>query len=170
MAIPREASIGHPSGSVIRPAVPSDVPEIVTIWGELARYHAELDDAFAPSARWHEEYRYFIRSLIGRDDALAVVALENRRLIGFGVGRISLLPGFFAQRRRGYIHDVVTRELYRRRGIGRRIVEVLLQWMREADVSSVELTVAVRNEAAVAFWERMGFSTYMHHMKRDLAE
>ena len=42
--------------------------------------------------------------------------------------------------------------------------------MRDTEVSSVELTVAVRNEAAVAFWERMGFDTYMHHMKRDLSE
>jgi ribosomal protein S18 acetylase RimI-like enzyme len=170
MAIPREVSLHHPSGSVIRPAVAADIPEIVAIWGELAHYHAGLDDAFAPSARWQEEYRYFIRSLLGRDDALAVVAFDDRRLVGYGVGRISLLPGFFDRRRRGYIHDVVTREPYRRRGIGGRIVKALLQWMQEADVSSVELTVAVRNKGAVRFWERMGFSTYMHHMKRELAE
>jgi ribosomal protein S18 acetylase RimI-like enzyme len=170
MAIPREVSDKHAAGAVIRPAVASDINEIVAIWGELARYHAELDKAFEPSPRWHEEYRYFIRTLLGRDDALAVVAVADRRLVGYGVGRISLLPGFFARRRRGYIHDVVTSESYRRRGIGRRIVQALLRWMRDVEVSSVELTVAVRNDAAVEFWERMGFSTYMHHMQRELPE
>jgi ribosomal protein S18 acetylase RimI-like enzyme len=168
MAIPREVSLNDSAGSTIRPATSADVPEIVAIWGELAVHHAALDRAFAPSNRWQEEYRYFVRSLLGRDDALAVVAVEGDRLVGYGVGRISVLPGFFARRRRGYIHDVVTRETHRRRGIGRRLVEALLQWMREADVSSVELTVAVSNEGAVAFWERLGFVTYMHHMKRDL--
>ncbi len=73
------------------------------------------------------------------------------------------------ERRRGYIHDVVTREARRRRGIGRRLVEALLDWMRESEVSAVELTVAVKNEEAVAFWIRLGFTTYMHHMKRDMA-
>ncbi|MDR7420505.1 MAG: GNAT family N-acetyltransferase [Armatimonadota bacterium] len=168
MAIPREVSLTHHAGNMIRPATSADIPEIVAIWGELAFHHARLDSAFAPSSRWQEEYRYFVRGLLGRDDALAVVAVEGDRVVGYGVGRISILPGFFERRRRGYIHDVVTRETHRRRGIGRRLVEALLRWMRESDVSSVELTVAVRNAGAVAFWERMGFTTYMHHMKRDL--
>jgi ribosomal protein S18 acetylase RimI-like enzyme len=153
---------------LIRTATADDIPEIVAIWGELAIHHAELDAAFAPSERWREEYRYFIRSLIGRDDALAVVAVEDGTLVGYGVGRISVLPAFFERRRRGYIHDVVTRPAYRRRGIGRQLVEALLQWMRHADITVVELTVAVRNTGAVAFWERLGFVTYMHHMKREL--
>ncbi len=161
--------VGVPISSEIRPATIRDVPEIVAIWGELAFHHARLDPAFAPSARWQEEYRHFIRGLLGRDDALAVVGVKDGRLMGYAVGRISLLPSFFAERRRGYIHDVVTREAYRRRGIGRRLVGALVTWMREADVLTVELTVAVKNEEAVAFWNSMGFVTYMHHMKRDLS-
>ncbi len=152
----------------VRPATVRDVPEIVAIWGELAFHHAQLDPAFAPSSRWQEEYRHFIRGLLGRDDALAVVGVDGDRVVGYAVGRISVLPGFFEQRRRGYIHDVVTREPYRRRGIGRRLVEALLDWLRECEVSAVELTVAVKNEEAVAFWTNLGFITYMHHMKRDL--
>jgi ribosomal protein S18 acetylase RimI-like enzyme len=152
----------------IRPATVRDVPEIVAIWGELARHHAKLDDAFTPSERWQDEYRYFIRNLLGRDDALAVVGVRDSHVVGYAVGRISLLPGFFERRRRGYIHDVVTRSAYRRRGVGRRLVQTLLDWMGESDVSVVELTVAVRNDEAVAFWQRLGFAAYMYHMKRDL--
>jgi ribosomal protein S18 acetylase RimI-like enzyme len=168
MAIPLDVSSDRPAGSVIRAATASDVAEIVAIWGELALHHAQLDEAFAPSARWQEEYRQFIRTLIGRDDALAVVAVEAGRVVGYGVGRISTLPAFFERRRRGYVHDVVTRQAYRRRGIGRRLVGALLEWMRGTGISLVELTVAVRNEEAVRFWQEMGFATYMHHMKRTL--
>ncbi|MDR7481790.1 MAG: GNAT family N-acetyltransferase [Armatimonadota bacterium] len=152
----------------IRPATVRDVSEIVALWGELARLHAGLDPAFAPSAQWQDEYRYFLRSLLGRDDALAVVAVREARLIGYAVGRLTVLPGFFEERRRGYIHDVVTRHAYRRRGVGRRLVQALLDWMAEAGVPTVELTVAVGNDEAMAFWERMGFSPYMLHYKRDL--
>jgi ribosomal protein S18 acetylase RimI-like enzyme len=134
----------------------------------LALQHATLDRAFAPSKDWHEEYRQFIRGLLGRDDALAVVAEREGRLIGYGVGRISLLPAFFERRRRGYIHDVVTRGSYRRRGVGRRLVAVLLEWMKESDVVTVELTVAVKNPEAVGFWTALGFVSYMHHLKREL--
>lgn len=168
MAVPSKASLDAPIECEIRPATARDIPEIVEVWGELALHHATLDGAFEPSARWQEEYRHFIRGLLGRDDALAVVAIRDARLIGYGVGRISLLPGFFERRRRGYIHDVVTREAYRQRGVGRRLVEALLAWMRESAVATVELTVAVKNPEAVAFWERQGFAPYMYHLKRDL--
>lgn len=166
--IRREVPAGKPAGLLIRPAAAQDVPDIVAIWGELAYHHARLDPAFAPSERWQDEYRQFIRSLLGRDDALAVVAVDGGHLAGYGVGRISILPGFFERHRRGYIHDVVIREAFRRRGIGRRLADALLAWMHDEGVSSVELTVAIRNTEAVAFWEQLGFATYMHHMKRDL--
>lgn len=169
MAFPREVPVNRAGGVMIRPATPRDVAEIVAIWGELALHHAGLDPAFAPSRRWREEYRYFIHSLLGREDALALVALDGGTVAGYGVGRLSILPAFFEIRRRGYIHDVVTRERYRRHGIGRRLVETLLGWMREGGITTVELTVAIQNQEAVAFWARMGFTTYMHHMKRDLS-
>jgi ribosomal protein S18 acetylase RimI-like enzyme len=157
-----------PSHTVVRPATHADVPDIVAIWGELARYHAALDSAFAPSERWQDEYRHFVRTLLGREDALAVVAVDHARVVGYAVGRISMLPGFFAHRERGYIHDAVVREAYRGRGIGRQLVEALTGWMRTAGVTVVELTVATGNRDAVEFWRRVGFDGYMIHMKREL--
>jgi ribosomal protein S18 acetylase RimI-like enzyme len=168
MAVPRRTPADVAPGYVIRPATAQDIPEIVSIWGELALHHARLDPAFAPSGDWREEYRHFVRSLLGRDDALALVGADGGRLVGYAVGRISLLPAFFVHRRRGYIHDVVIREGHRRRGVGRRLVEGLLLWMRGQGVTLIELTVASGNAGAVAFWERLGFSTYMVHMKRAL--
>ncbi len=168
MAVPRRTAPGAPMECDVRPATVYDLPEIVDIWGELALHHSHLDRAFAPSQRWREEYRQFISGLMGREDARALVAAQDRETIGFAVGRISLLPGFFENRRRGYIHDVVIREHYRRLGVGRRLVGALLDWMDESVASTVELTVAVNNPEAIAFWTRLGFVAYMHHFKRDL--
>lgn len=168
MATPSKMPSGVPIECAIRPAAARDIPEIVEVWGELALFHATLNRAFAPSATWREEYRQFIRGLLGRDDALAVVAEADDRLIGYGVGRTSLLPAFFERRRRGYIHDIVTRASYRRQGVGRRLVAALLEWMHASGVVTVELTVAVRNPDAVAFWAAQGFIPYMHHLKREL--
>lgn len=152
----------------LRQATARDVDEIVSMWGELAAHHARLDEAFRPSRRWQEEYRHFILGMLDRDDARIVVAVEGGRVVGYGVGRISMLPAFFEWRRRGYLHDVVTREPYRRRGVGRGVVEALLAWMQECGALTAELTVAVLNEEAVAFWTRLGFAPYMHHFKREL--
>jgi len=153
----------------IRRATTRDVQEILPVWGELAGFHADLDPAFTPSPQWPREYGAYLRTLMGRDDAIAVVAKDGARIIGYAIGRITALPPFFEHRYRGYIHDVYVRDGYRRRGIGRQMVQQILDWLRHRGVHLVELTVAANNDA-VRFWERLGFHTYMHQMKLELRE
>lgn len=153
----------------IRRATARDVREILPVWGQLASFHADLDPAFTPSAQWPREYEAYLRTLIGGDDAIAVIAKEGDAVIGYAIGRITNLPSFFERRHRGYIHDVFVREEYRRRGIGRQLVEEILAWLRRRGVTLVELTVAASNDA-LHFWEELGFQTYMHQMKLELRD
>lgn len=153
----------------IRRATTRDIKEILPVWGQLADYHTELDSSFAPSRHWPREYGAYLRTLMSRDDAIAVVAKEGTEVVGYAVGRITMLPSFFENRHRGYVHDVFVKEEYRRRGIGRRLVEEVLTWFRRHDVALVELTVAVNNNA-IPFWQRLGFQTYMHQMKLQLRD
>jgi ribosomal protein S18 acetylase RimI-like enzyme len=153
----------------IRRATPRDIKAILPVWGELAAYHANLDPSFTPARAWAREYGAYLRTLMDRDDTLAIVARDVDAVIGYAVGRISTLPPFFEHRYRGYIHDGYTREGFRRRGIGRKLVEELFAWFRRRGVTFVELTVAANNTEALPFWQRLGFETYMHHMKRVLS-
>jgi len=146
----------------------TEIDPILSLWGELAAYHARLDPAFTPSTEWRSTYAGYLAALVGRGDARVLVARAEERLVGFGVGRITLLPPFFADRRRGFIQDVFTHPDYRRRGIALRLVETLLDWLREEQVGMVELTVATNNAEAIRLWERLGFQCYMLHFKRAL--
>lgn len=152
----------------IRRATARDIREILPVWGELAEYHADLDPAFTPSPQWPHEYGAYLRTLISRDDALAVIARDGTHLVGYAVGRITSLPPFFEHRHRGYIHDVYVREPYRHRGIGRRLITEILSWFTRRGVTLVELTVAANNVEATSFWRKLGFETYMHQMKKLL--
>jgi ribosomal protein S18 acetylase RimI-like enzyme len=151
----------------IRRATLKDIKEILPVWGELAVFHSTLDPAFTPSAQWPREYGTYLRSLMTRDDAIALVARDAGEIVGYAVGRVTMLPPFFEQRYRGYIHDVFVKPQFRRHGIGRRLIDAILQWLHQQEVLLVELSVATNNEA-VGFWERLGFSVYMQQMKKEL--
>ncbi len=97
---------------------------------------------------------------------LCDVGPEGPRAVSFALGRLQSLPLRFREQRRGWIQDVYTIPERRGEGIGRRVVEALLEWFTRQHVPLVELTVAVSNPAAVRFWERLGFRTYMYRMKR----
>jgi len=154
----------------IRRATARDIKQILPVWGELAGFHASLDPAFTPSSEWPREYGAYLKTLMAREDTLALVAKENQEIIGYAVGRITTLPPFFEHRFRGYIHDVYVRGEFRRRGLGRRLVEEILAWFGRRGVTLVELTVAANNSEAFPFWKRLGFFVYMHQMKRELRE
>jgi len=153
----------------IRRATLKDIRDILPVWGQLAEFHSGLDTAFTPSAQWAREYGSYLRVLISRDDALAVMAKDGAEVVGYAVGRITMLPPFFEHRTRGYIHDVFVKPQFRRRGVGRRLVDEILRWLRQRGVNLVELTVAANNDA-VPFWERLGFRVYMYQMKKELRD
>lgn len=145
-----------------------DVKNISELWGDLAQLHERLDSAFTPSSGWRQAYEGYLHALLDREDARVLVARGNGRILAYGIGRITLLPPFFAERRRGFIQDVFTRLEHRRNGLGRRLVEALLDWLKGAGMETVELTVGSTNTDAIKFWEHLGFEVYMHHCRRPL--
>lgn len=58
-----------------------------------------------------------------------------------------------------HIPSVAVRPEYRRRGLGRRLVERLLRHAVERGVAEVWLEVRSRNEPAIALYEQRGFVT-----------
>jgi ribosomal-protein-alanine N-acetyltransferase len=59
---------------------------------------------------------------------------------------------------RAHLVLLAVRPTHRRRGIGRRLLEWLVQSARTAGVRSLHLELRANNEAARAFYRAMGFS------------
>ncbi len=59
--------------------------------------------------------------------------------------------------RRGYIYHLAVHPDYRRRGIGKSLVEQALHKLEHIGIHKVGLVVFERNQAGNAFWERLGF-------------
>ena len=63
---------------------------------------------------------------------------------------------------------------YRRRGVGRRLLEQSVDWARESGVRKLELHVFPHNTAALALYEQFGFrregvrNGHYHRAGRDL--
>jgi ribosomal protein S18 acetylase RimI-like enzyme len=57
----------------------------------------------------------------------------------------------------GILTDLYLRPGYRGRGLGRRLVDIASGYCRSRGVEAIELQVAANNEAAQAFYRRLGF-------------
>lgn len=95
-----------------------------------------------------------VARLVARNPDLSLVAEVGDRLVG------TVLGGFDG--RRGLIHHLAVHPEFRRRGIGRRLVEALEARFRRLGVVKINFWVERRNPQAVEAWRRLGY------VERDL--
>jgi ribosomal protein S18 acetylase RimI-like enzyme len=153
---------------IIRKAVPQDTAAIVEIWKEFMDYHAARDRHFTRSADGHDRFADFISGRMTSDTSIVVVAERNSEVVGYCLAAISYYPPVFLYTTYGMIADLAVKSLHRRQGIGRMLVERTLAWFAECGIERVELRAAVSNNAATAFWRKMGFAPYVEMMYKNV--
>ena len=182
------------SSAVVRLAAQSDIPELAKLLHEEARHAQRLAGYYR--LRDDFDWRSLSASkLLGARRALFVAELGSH-LAGFIELRARSLPAaeqrvpwrqrlnalaWWRGSRRppaagpidalewGTIEGCYVTELNRRSGIGRLLVEASLSWFRDRGIQRVELNV-LANNAALVFWERVGFRAYRLSMSIDAAD
>lgn len=89
------------------------------------------------------------------------IAEENKRLLGY-----LMAIGGKARRNRHSAYLIIgIRKTERGKGIGTKLFQALEKWAKTKKMHRLELTVAVRNKAGLALYEKMGFE--IEGIKRD---
>lgn len=153
----------------IRPARPDDVDSIARLWEALVEYHRERDADLPPAA--HQGAMRYARRLIDQLDnptTRVLVAVHDSQVVGYVLGVVvDLAPDIFAQEPSGFLADIYVDTALRRKGIGRALVEELVNWFRENGLRYFEWHAAVQNTEAIAFWRALGGREVMLRMRAD---
>ncbi len=134
-----------PPPVVIEAARPADAPDIIVLIG---RVFAEYDFIWNPATEVPDLFD-LDRHYGGDAGAFWVARLDGRLVGSVGVAR---LPDGRAELHRLYLDASL-----RGRGIGRALVEVVLEWCRGADVRQLVLWSDTRFDRAHRLYEGMGF-------------
>ncbi len=94
--------------------------------------------------------RTSIQIYLERNPGLSLIAYDGRTLVG------TILCGHDG--RRGYIHHLAVRADYRRKGIGRLLVEKSLKTLEASGIKKCHLFIFHSNTSGIAFWESIGWT------------
>lgn len=130
--------------------------------------HATFDRRFEPSPLAERVTRGWLEDNLGSERARIVVAEEEGAVVGYAFGAVLENPPIVPQQFFGHVWDCVVAPERRRRGVGARLSGALHEWFRSKGLPYAQLNVAVRNDAARAFWRRLGYGDYLEQLRMEL--
>lgn len=141
---------------VVRPARHADVLALGTIWEELMTFHEQTDPRFALAADALTRWRSLAHDMLSRDDGFLLMAELFGRPVGFVLGWMARNPPIYRVSDVGFISEIAVARHEQRRGVGTTLMNHARAWFLEHKVYEFQLSTAVWNDAARAFWQSLG--------------
>ncbi len=136
----------------VRRATPSDAPALVALAEAIMR---EGEGWILATDGWRSvgDERRYLKAVRDHPDTAVFVADADGQV----VARLSLSRDPHPASRHVADLGLMVAAPYRRRGVGRRLLEQSVAWARESGVRKLELHVFPWNEPALSLYESFGF-------------
>lgn len=86
---------------------------------------------------------------LSKNKDLCFVATYNNKIIGSIQGATDY--------KRGYIHHLIVHEDYRKKGIGKKLVLLVIKVLKKMKLSDVVILINNRNKSVKSFYKKIGF-------------
>ncbi|KAB2850669.1 MAG: GNAT family N-acetyltransferase [Hyphomicrobiaceae bacterium] len=144
----------------IRQATEQDIPRLQALLRDLHAPHVRaLPERFAPRAvgEWDRD---LFRGYLSSPSQVVLAAERSGEVVGFARAEFRNTSQGVAHLARTYVevHEICIDPAARRSGAGRLLLEAVKDWAKRQNASSLELSVYAFNEAALAFYRRVGLS------------
>ena len=156
------------SDTVIREAVPGDVPGLVECSIGLFAEDGGTRDA-TMNVDWPKEFGdESMRSGIDDPERLVLAAVRDGRVVGHLSGRLGE-PSAVRPVKVATLASMYVRPEARDGGVGSQLVEAFKEWARVKAADRIAVTAYASNESAIRFYVRNGFAPFHLVLEAGLA-
>ncbi|WP_062199639.1 GNAT family N-acetyltransferase [Massilibacterium senegalense] len=126
--------------------------EMVELWNinAIETADCELDESDREAI--HEQLKEYITSKYG----MVVVAMnEHQQIIGYSIASVKkdLVSGELS----GQLDEVYVAPEYRGKKLAKKLVDNVIKWLDQQNISLIHVHVDIDNKLALKFWEKNGF-------------
>lgn len=152
----------------VRRAKTADIPAIISLLHQVNMVHHRLrPDLFKPHTTKYNEQE--VAALIA-DELTPVFVYDEGGVLGYAICQIDEVRSdrLLQDGKTLYIDDICVDESARGRHIGKALFDFVSEYARSAGCTSITLNVWAGNEAAMAFYQRMGMQVQKTGMEMRL--
>lgn len=159
------------SDLAIRPATVADLPALGRLGALLVDTHHGFDPLrfIAAGPQTEGGYASFLRTQLGRPDAVVLVAEWEGEVIGYVYAGVEGFDWMALRGPAGVVYDILVDPARRGRGVGRMLLDAALEALRERGAPRAVLSTAESNAAAQRLFARAGFRRTMIEMTCELS-
>lgn len=137
------------NGVTIAPASAADIPELIDLLAVLF----SIEQDFSPDT--NKQRRGLAALLASPTGHIAIARDTTSRAVGMATAQLLISTAEGAPS--AWIEDVVVREDFRGKGLGRALLDTVLAWARSQGAVRAQLLADLDNAPALAFYERVGW-------------
>ncbi len=161
----------RPAPFLLRDARAADLPALARMGAKLAREHHAMDPArfFLPEEPIEKGYAWWLGKELVNPRAVIVVAARRGRLLGYAYGRIERADWNTLRERGAVGVDLWVEPRARRGGLGRALVEGLIDRFAARRQPRLVIHVATANPLARRVFAGLGFRETLVELARELS-
>jgi ribosomal-protein-alanine N-acetyltransferase len=160
---------------MIRTAKTSDVERMCDLYYEFHEFHVRgIPDRLVAlekiDSHHAKELRRNLRKIMRSKSSVILVAEIANQMVGLAEVHLREDKPHPAKvsYRHGHLQSLVVSRAFRRRGVGRQLVEVAEKWAKEKGASEMRLDIWEFGEGPLHFYERLGYHTLRRNLVRRL--
>jgi ribosomal protein S18 acetylase RimI-like enzyme len=137
-----------------------DIDKIMEIQHVLFKRWDEIDPADKIYENWFqtEKHREFLKKAINDKNSIILIALNEKEIIGYIKAEVEEREPFL--KKIGYIAEAYITPAFRRKNIGKKLFDEVVNWFREKKIEWLLVSTHVKDEVANNFWKKCGFEYF----------
>ncbi|MDR0266138.1 MAG: GNAT family N-acetyltransferase [Sphingobacterium sp.] len=150
--------------TIIRQARENEVDTLI----EFEQGIVEAERPFDNTLKEGEIHYYDLLELIRSEEAEVLVAVVEDQLVGSGYAKLLDAKPYQKFKKYAYLGFMYVKPAYRGQGINKLILERLISWAKEKNISEVRLQVYDENTIAKNAYRKVGFKPNLLEMRMEI--
>jgi GNAT superfamily N-acetyltransferase len=154
----------------VRRATEDDGVRIAELAIRLVEQHIELDPFRFSHIATEDRMAVFYGGPANSDHSAVFVAESDGEIVGFTYVSYEEISYEDLATNVGWIHDIYIDQADRRVGVGRELIKVAADYLKEKGATKLLLWTAEKNHLGREFFQHLGLKTTMREMMLDLTK
>jgi GNAT superfamily N-acetyltransferase len=144
-----------------------DLAALSDLWLEFASHREGITRSKILSQDSADYFLGYASNLIGRRDALTLVAVAGGRLVGYFIAIKQRKPPIYRHTQVAYISDSFVVASHRRKGVLKRFMAELERWTKREAITAIDVNLFHSNAEAQDVYRSLGFQDYRVLLRRE---